>query len=254
MRVDGPVCTIELKTWRAFFEFFFESDFSFATMLLIWRGQRDASWRLESSLDRTLGGGESRATSQRLHLQAFKYAIRGRRGANPKSMNEDDDWWALGQHHGLQTPLLDWTASPFVAAYFAYAERSPGQKDPRAIFSLDRRTVEMVCDHIRAKHKGDDRPPTLDFIEPLSDENARLVSQGGLFTRAPDGVDVEAWVRRYCGLNVEALILTKYMLPNADRYEALQMLDQMNINHLSLFPDLLGASLHCNRELEPFDE
>jgi hypothetical protein len=38
--------------------------------------------------------------------------------------------------------------------------------------------------------------PEVEFIRPMSDENARLVHQGGLFTRAPEGVDLETWTRR----------------------------------------------------------
>ena len=37
--------------------------------------------------------------------------------------------------------------------------------------------------------------PQVEFVRPFSDENQRLVNQGGLFTRAPDDTDIETWVK-----------------------------------------------------------
>lgn len=38
----------------------------------------------------------------------------------------------------------------------------------------------------------------------------------------------------------------KCLIPNKDRDEALMMLNRMNLNHSTLFPDLNGASWYCN--------
>ncbi len=89
----------------------------------IYRGQGKENWDLEPSLDRLikkLGKTDDVNFHQDLMLE-FQRSTRGRLEQDRNSM-EPNDWWALGQHHGLTTPLLDWTLSPYIAAFFAFLE------------------------------------------------------------------------------------------------------------------------------------
>ena len=47
-----------------------------------------------------------------------------------------------------------------------------------------------------------------------------------------------------------AAVLLKIEIPDQDRLTCLRTLERMNINHLSLFPDLSGASRYTNLKLE----
>jgi hypothetical protein len=89
----------------------------------------------------------------------------------------------------------------------------------------------------------------LELIDPLSDENPRLVNQGALFTRAPIGTPVDLWVQVFF-TGSEREVLLRIELPESDRTRCLSALDRMNINHLSLFPDLTGASRATNLRTE----
>ena len=252
---DG-IASFRLASWSHFFDFLEAEVFqpSHAPKhSYIWRGQRDKEWSLSSSLDRLLArlnllNSNDLDHSLAEHLESFKYATRGRRGPTPASLLEND-WWALGQHFGLATPLLDWTRSPFAAAYFAF-ELNADPTDYRAVYGLDQNAVRRRNDDLlegESLEKG--RPRVVEFIDPMSDENQRLVSQGGLFTRAPVGISIERWVAQEFE-GSPATVLLKIEIPDQDRPMCLRTLERMNINHLSLFPDLSGASRYTNLKLE----
>lgn len=234
---------LEVESWDDFLNFMtLQLDYPH----FIWRGQSDSSWKLCPSLDRLL---DTKAPSvRRSHLENFKYASRGRLDIDPNSLTENE-WWAIGQHHGLPTPLLDWTRSPFVAVYFAFGSNNKSTTSYRSIFGVSQSTFERISRKIKKNFSGEGRPPIIEFIEPLTN-NPRLVSQGGIFSRSPDGIDIESWLRKNNSKEDKNIRFHKIDFPDNLREVALRFLNRMNINHLSLFPDLYGASKYCAMDLE----
>lgn len=247
--VRNGIGEFRLFSWKYFTDFVYQEMLDFRDY--IWRGQRCDSWSLDPTLDRKLKRkSKTRQQAARVaHLRSFQYAARGRRGGAPRSIEDENEWWAIGQHHGLHTPLLDWTASPFAAAYFAFVGQGPDQTRRRAIYAVDGESLQTKSAEIAAAFTGVGRPPVAELVRPLSDENPRLVSQAGLFTRSPDGVPLEDWIQEHFEGEL-VYIMIKVTIPNKDREVALRSLNRMNINHLSLFPDLYGASRFCNLDLE----
>lgn len=274
-----------LHSWSAFGEFINEDMLKFTSY--VYRGQADATWDLRPALNRSPNPAtvaEIANEMPHLTLSRFQAASRGRRGTNPKTLDEDE-WWAVGQHHGLQTPLLDWTESPFVALFFAFVEKRDCES--RVVVALAEPMVEFRSTQLLWKHDIEmnrqesekspmeslsirnpgkvtptlgllDRlsapqslpPDTVSFVRPDLDENARLTSQRGLFTKGPRTMSIEDWVNNNFQEEQKKYVLIKILLPNDNRENCLRYLNRMNINYLSLFPDLEGASRHCNMHRE----
>ena len=173
----------------------------------------------------------------------------------------------------MATPLLDWTKSPFVAAFFAFIETDVPQTEHRAIFALHQTTIENSANEKctkednrrseqREQYKREGKEigllnsivyvaePELIFIRPLSDENQRLLNQSGLFTRSMTKEPIESWVSNNHSPDDNGMTLIKFLIPDTEREKCLQTLNRMNINPLSLFPDLSGASKYCNLHSE----
>jgi hypothetical protein len=246
--INGHV-ECKAPTWQAFVSLI---DHLSLHNTFIWRGQRNSKWKLEPTINRLFADVPRSDLSVKAarQLENFKYASRGRRGNAPPPLLTENEWWALGQHFGLATPLLDWTHSPFVAAYFAlYEERADSDGD-RVVYGLHQPTVEAKCPKPLRLGRSDKSwpplpPPAIEFFKPFSDENHRLVSQNGLFSRSHTELDIEDWVRaNFAGR--QDMIMPKILIPDSVRDEGLRLLNRMNINHLTLFPDLDGAAKFCN--------
>ncbi len=244
---------VRCDSWAGYVNFLNEALLDFRSY--VFRGHASEEWKLESTLDRALNKTATNTSKQRdEHLAKFRYASRGRRGPTPALLAEENDWWALGQHHGLATPLLDWSESPYVAAYFAFHAEHPESEDQRSqnriVYALSRVAVEEKNNQLTLESiKVGKEPSLITFVRPMIDENQRLITQRGLFTRAPDNVPIERWVRTNFKETAGGAKLIRMSIPSTERDTAMKNLNRMNINHLSLFPDLDGAAKYCNFEL-----
>ena len=122
------------------------------------------------------------------------------------------------QHHGYPTPLLDWTNSPFIAAYFAFRNKRADGEFAR-IFVLDQR------EWIKAVPRSNlvtAALPHFSFLNPLAINNPRMVPQQALSTVANID-DIEEFIA-FNERNNKKTYLEVIDLPMSERPQIIQEL------------------------------
>ena len=241
---------------------------------LIWRGQRKASWGLQSSIQRAFEAGDvEEAERAGWEQRAFSY-FRAQSVSYLLRHPEDSDlfdWLATMQHYGAPTRLLDWTESPFIGAYFAYREMPPTQSEPAALWSYDVRlskdqlmknpALKFPAPRDLLADEGDQRPSWADEINKLVRTYVESKSRVPLAVRPlrPDLrmtaqqtiLTVDACLDKDVDYPLTGLagnpLLFKFELPAEWRRQALRDLALMGITETSLFPGLEGVAQHSRR-------
>ena len=196
----------------------------------LFRGAGDADWKLSTAFDRRFGDVPLEPR-MRLWTELITEWRQGCRDAGvPAAVTEDERaLWALGQHHGLPTRMLDWSMSPYVAAFFAFRSHllraGPG-------FGQAAVWVLHLDDPVWAGGG-------VEIVATAMADNNRLKNQGGRFTLCRAAVTcLEEYVERLAG----GTALTRCLIPTGEAAVALADLDAMGITDHELFPDLTGLA------------
>ena len=173
----------------------------------------------------------------------------------------------LGQHHGLPTRLLDWSFSPLISMHFALTEsdldnmdkhdcvvwrmdidelhgmlpekyQQVMEKERTTTFSL--KMLQEACSGPE-EYDADMQGRSMLIVEPPSIEQ-RIVNQFSFFSIIPSGMDdVEEFLKKYTEKTV------RFIIRKEIRWQARDLLDQLNISERIIYPGLDGLSRWLER-------
>jgi FRG domain len=232
-----------------------QAAFSLSPMLF--RGQANSNWDLETTLERS-GHDEYVASYYHLMLRIKTEVeiVTGTKWDQHPSVTEIDSlcrdydafsralsnlphyaYMAYLRHHGFPCPLLDWSRSPFVAAYFAFREDVESDENV-AIYSYADRTTSMktsssnnsqihrlgpyVAAHKRHFSQQSEYTVCVEYLR----DGWTFMPHTSVFNSSPEGSSQD--------------VLNKFVLSARERPKVLEELNDYNLNAYSLFGSVEG--------------
>ncbi|MGQ7938243.1 FRG domain-containing protein [Paraburkholderia sp. D1E] len=239
----------------------------------VFRGQADAAWKIESTLERLLGNGWSADLARKCEdhsLNSFKSKYRIYCGGEHRPESKLA-WLSVMQHYGVPTRLIDFTTSPYIALYFALESYDPRSGRDFSIFYLNYSDLmERSIDYIRARdrmfnetrvsinEKQDEIFETvidrysydIAWVSEPVEANVRIDRQmgtflisGGLNRRAMEIISSDVY---------DGVDMAKIVIP-ASLYEgAVVALRKMGINSKTIYGDLGGLAKSIKMEMSVY--
>jgi hypothetical protein len=206
----------------------------------LFRGQ-NKPWRLCTSFHRAGRANLVRFLTEDIQILHRQLSARTKHVFNLLNPDENGAFFNLVQHHGYPTPLLDWTYSPYVAAFFAYRgiskenvrKTNPEEKVRILVFDQAqwRSDLNQILNVATAGLH-------VSIGEFMAIENERMIPQQAA-SMVTNVDDIESYIKSK--ETDEKKYLSAIDLPITDRNKVIEELRYMGITAGSMFPGLDGA-------------
>lgn len=205
------------------------------------RGHVNENWKLQTSFHRSATlTGISLEDYRKTVIPELHYHICAQTNEiiNLQNPEEFGAFLALLQHHGFPTPLLDWTLSPYIAAYFAFREinETAPQSDNVKIFIFDYIGWSNIFK--QPLNLGETKVQYVSVFRPYAKHNPRLIPQQGVFT-VTNIDDMRDYIFRR-STEVSKQFLYTALLLVKEKPHVMRELNLMGISKMSLFPSVEG--------------
>lgn len=251
---------IEIPNWEIFERKVKELREEYADRTLLFRGQGNSNWNLTTTLERS--GAEHMLfreyyalicasmrpevrTFAHVDVPPFKYQMSTLRFLKPDLLYETGDFFPIElyrymaylRHFAFPSPLLDWSRSPFVAAFFAFRDEPSGQK-------AEKRSIFAYCERPEGITGGTLGQPHIRGMGPYVEAHERHFRQRCDYTICGSYDANYGWSfdshqavfdKQPPQQPAKQDRLWKFDLPSTERRKVLSALNDYNLNAFSLF-------------------
>jgi hypothetical protein len=225
-------------------------DLSSNSSPLVFRGQGDSAWQLTTTLERQ-GEDAMRFADYHRLITTVKPTIESLTNVTwnvteygfefEQYLSEYDTfsnfpsedvyrYMVYLRHQGFPSPLLDWSHSPCVAAFFAFRDAHP---------NVQTRSIFVFCERPTGFKTSGSGEPTIRRIGPYVRTHRRHFHQQSDYTICgdyfKDGWRYSPHDRVFAREAPDQDVLWKFNIPASERLDVLRRLNDFNLNAFSLF-------------------